>query len=288
MEIPSIFLMPVVPSNMTHSSLDNAYKSTIDSFTANDVEELQKILPKIKSSQIKLLLERDIALARSKLVTKTVNDKIIAKSKTCKKETRVIEEEVEVEVYDEDGYIENHIKGFKQKARGIKNTLPNCSYSKIKDALIRCQGHEGKALEAILDDKLPPRPEDMKTTKIKRKIQRTETVYVGKGDEKFLVDVTEEGNNNDENMNVRERIIKNMIDEEKENSKKLEREIDMYKKNNVSEKYLKNYISGVNDERGNRMYLPGEFDAMERNECRLFTFKPERTFSNEGNIILYA
>jgi predicted DNA-binding protein (UPF0251 family) len=274
-------------SATSQASLDNSYYSALENFTISDVDELQKILAQIKSPHIRILMERDLAIARSKLVTRLVNDSIAVKSgKSHKKETRVIEEEVEVEVDDEEGYIEKHIKGFKQKARGIKNTLPDLNYNKIKDALIRCKGDEGEALDALLSESLPPRPKDMTRIKVIKKIQRTETVFVTEGGssapnaEKFVPDVTQEESATAENISERAQMIKKKISEEKDNSQKLIKEIEGYKKNNTDYTALQKMVTG-DDGKGNRMYLPGEFDAMEKGECRLFTFKPERTFSNE-------
>jgi hypothetical protein len=285
-----IFTIPTSSgSTISQFSLDIAYNTVLENFTNNDVDELQKILAQIKSPQIRLLLERDLAIARSKLVTRIINDEVTAKSgKTRKKETRIVEEEIEVEIDDEDGYIENNIKGFKQKARGIKNTLPDLSYNKIKDALIRCQGDEGAALEALLSEELPPRPKDMTKIRVKKKIQKTETVYIEEGgdnnsDEKFVLDVTLEENETTENINERAKIIKKKIEQEKEKAQKLIKEIESYKKSNTDYNLLQKLIGDEDNggDKRNRMYLPGEFDALEKDEPRLFTFKPERTFSNE-------
>jgi hypothetical protein len=271
------------------SDTDNAYIAALENFSINDVDELQKILTQIKSAKLKQLIERDVVLARSKLVTRLVNDSIAKKSgKTRKKETRVIEEEVEVEVEDVDGWIEANVKGFKEKARSIKNTLPDTSYNSIKDALIRCKGDEGRALEGLLSSSLPPRP-NIGKTKIKKKIQKTQVVYVDVGsnesngnEEQFLLDVTLEENNNTELLNERVKTLKKKIEEEKEATQKLIKDIEKHKKTSTDYRSLQNLIGGDDDGmKTNRMFLPGEYDAIENNECRLFTFKPERTFSNE-------
>jgi hypothetical protein len=95
-------------------------------------------------------------------------------------------------------------------------------------------------------------------------------------DAQQVPDITIEQNNNSETLNKRISILKTQIDEEKETTQKLLRNSKSKKDVSVLQDLMEDDGS-----KQNKMYLPGEYDAIERDECRIFTFKPERTFSNE-------
>ncbi|KAG2377330.1 hypothetical protein C9374_009241 [Naegleria lovaniensis] len=287
--------------------LAEKYFKTIDALTTTDLEEIEQLLTKVSSPKLKQLLQRDLNLARSKLVTRLLNESVEKENEKrgyfVKKKTVVVEREIEVVEEDEEGFIAQHIKGYKEKVRSIKQIMPDKKTKEIRDALIRCKGREEEAMEGLLTGELPKRPQIPKI-KVKRVVKETKEVIEteeqnnGKQREKppvnYFEDITlPKYENNVEILTDRINRMKEMIDLEKKETARLTKQVEQFRSKSSStglSDWIGNSTSststseGLNDEeeaKRNRMYLPGEYDTLERDEARTFTFKPERTFSNE-------
>lgn len=272
------------------------HQDLLNQFTIADLDELQNILPQVKSSKLKLLIERDLSVARSKLVTRLVNEahkKSTEKSKEIKIE--FVEEEIEIEEEDVEGYIRDNIRGFENKMRSIKSLLVDVHESKIKEALICCGGDEDRTVEALLSSSLPKRPNipvrRVKKT-VKKKAKSSSSGSSGSGTDDSgvsggpLVDITLPEYQSDIKsfLSARCSILEAEIQIEKNKTAKYIEEINKAKNNsNSTLTNLQGMIDSSEEDsmKTNRLFLAGEYEAIENMEFRLFTFKPERTFANE-------
>ncbi|EFC36266.1 predicted protein [Naegleria gruberi] len=282
------------------------YVKTLDSFTVSDLEEIEQLLGKVSSAKLKNLLQRDLTLARSKLSTRLLNESVERENEKrghfVKKKTILVEREIEIIEEDEEGYIQQHVKGYKEKVRSLKQLLPDKKTKEIRDALIRCKGREEAAMEGLLTGELPRRPDipKIKTKKIIKEAKEViETESLSTNSEnppiQFFEDVTLPKYENNVNvLSDRIKRMKEMIDMEKKETDRLTKQVESFKskssssslgdwigKNETGSSSNDGTLTEEEEYKKNRMYLPGEYETMERDEPRTFTFKPERTFSNE-------
>jgi hypothetical protein len=132
--------------------------------------------------------------------------------------------------------------------------VPDCSFEKIRDALIRCKGNEEKALEGILGGELPKRAAPKKI-KVKKMVKKTIMKSVP------IIEERKEVNREDFTYMVERIKLLRKVNEEKK----------LY-----TDKLLKT-ASDLNARKEDleKLYLPGEYEALQQEELRIFTFYPE-------------
>ncbi|KAL0477116.1 DNA ligase [Acrasis kona] len=246
-------------------SEDIAFWRTLDAFTYHDIIELQRLKLQISSPDLKLLIERDISRARTRMVNRLLN-----KNDENSRKTKVVE--VETLVDDEDEYIDKYKKSIKH----VQEALPHITNDLVVDAVIRCSGREEAAIEGLLGGEMPARPAmKKKTVKVTKKIIESSRELHTTLD---LHDVSQSRNQLLTKAIDREQTVLNELIEESSRLSKVIDENRILVKSNVN-------IDQDSSQGNNKIYIRGEQEAIERNEFRQFTFRPERTFSNNASHI---
>eukprot|EP01080_Neovahlkampfia_damariscottae_P012567 gene12567-6387_t len=224
-----------------------------------ELDELCKLEQKVTNPIVKALLKEEIKKQRAYIVDDFLTE--------TKQKYKIVEEviEKEVEVFEnQDEELSKQIKGFNAKSKSLAEMCPDCGFDKIRDALIRCKGNEERALEGLLTGELPKR-ETPKQVKVKKTIKKTI---------KKTVPIIEERKKTDredfEYMVSRIKLLRKKNEEKKIiTTKLLEKASDLnQRKEDLS-----------------KLYLPGEYEALQKGELRIFNFKQERTISNEVSFI---
>jgi hypothetical protein len=142
----------------------------------------------------------------------------------------------------------------KIKAKSLAEMVPDCSFVKIRDALIRCKGSEEKALEGLLGGDLPKRAASKKI-KVKKIVKKTVFKSVP------IIEERKEVNREDFTYMVeRIKLLRKLNEEKKQSTDKLLRTASDL---NATKEDLE------------KLYLPGEYEALQQDELRIFTFYPE-------------
>jgi len=314
------------------------HQDILSQFSSSDLDELTRLLARTKSPKLKCLMGRDLDIARSKFVTKSINESGATTTQTVPPTTNknsgllanlfsgfstttadnqtkdngsgggggirieFVEEEIEVEEEDIEGYIRDNVRGYENKLRSIKGILTDVHETKIREALICCGGDEATALEALLSGgKLPMRP-SIPTRKIKKmikkKVKNTSSSASSQQQQKneenqLLPDITLHLFNNRTQttdneslvnlLNTRKMIISSQIAMEKLAIDKLDKTVQMHRDSHQVLSHLTSGINNIDEDEmtSNRLFLAGEYEAIQNEEFRLFKFKPERTFANE-------
>lgn len=192
----------------------------------------------------------------------------------------------------------------------MQSTLPDNPMDELADALIRCKGKEDNAIEGtylnhdnlyltgILSGELPKRPavpqEFIKEyeEEQKKKNEQAQKQYdqqlkafeaqiasTPSDAPKLLVDITDPTNkDNQQLLSERVTVLKSQITKQKEETERLSKEVDKLKQKAGASTAIpsaKLLASTTSSESNNRLFLPGECEAIQNGEARVFTFKPE-------------
>jgi hypothetical protein len=220
-----------------------------------DLDEFQKLLKNVKSPHLLRVLQSEYDSLRTRAV-----DSALQLEKGKPKET-IIEEFIDKEVVTEmdlDEEATKSIKGYKAKISSLKETGIEATYETLRYILIKNKGNEEKSLEALLCGDFPEKiPKNIQKEKkiVKQKISRV---------------VIEEEKPVDKSSN--EYLIGRILVLKKEVEKR---------KQEVSTLNKSTTLSTFESKDSEKLYLPGEYEALQGEDTRFFTFKPERTVSNE-------
>lgn len=234
----------------------------MSTFTAQELEEFQQVLKGIKNGYLKQLLVQEYEKVRTEFV-----DQLLFLGKTKPKET-IIEEEVDQEIdveIDLDEEETKNIKGYRAKIKSLQEMFPDGKTEVFRYALIKNKGNEEKAMEMLLTDFPTKVPKNIKKEKriVKKKIKKV-----------IKEEVKEEKIKDREDIEYMIERIKNV----RELTEKKKKEVQLRQ---VSVKIHSKNSNGFHSQDEEKLYVPGEYDALENNENRIFTFKPERCVSNE-------
>lgn len=232
-------------------------------FSAEELEEFQKVLKGIKNGYLKQALLKEYENAKSELV-----DHLLFLNKP-KPTEKIIEEEIDEEVtveVDLDEEAVKEIKGFKAKVKSLQEMFPDGKYEVFRYALLKSKGNEEKAMELLLSDYPSKVPKNVKKEKkiVKKKIKMV-----------VKEEVKEEKPKDRDDIEFMIDRIKNV----RELTEKKKKEVQMRQQGVKVNKKMKS--SGYQSQNEEKLYVPGEYEALENNEMRIFTFKPERCVSNE-------